>query len=65
MAIRKMTEVTAHGIACRQPCRRMILLTALSDVDFKYKRSSVKLHAVQNYKESTSAAAACSREQRT
>lgn len=37
-----------------------------SDVDFKYKRSSVKPHAVQSYKESTAAAAAAySREQRT
>ena len=60
-----MTKITALGIACGQPCRQMTLLTALSDVDFKYKRSFVKPHAVQSYKESTSAAAAYSREQRT
>lgn len=41
----------------------MTSLTALSDMDFKYKRSSVKLHAMQSYKERTFPA--YSSEQRT
>lgn len=64
MAIREMAKITAYEIARGQPCRQMTLLTTLSDVDFMFKRSSVKPHAVQSYKESTSAVA-CSREQRT
>lgn len=56
--IRKIRKVSAHGIAYGHPCRQMTLLNFLSDINFRFKRSSVKLHAGQSYKESTSASPA-------